>query len=1341
MHKTTRQIWTSSSSCATSCFFCDLQLLLARPNCPGASTARVVGSRTWTRNKNTTTNTTRIQLQQVLQQKSLTFCSSASALSRQPRPHRQGTCTYTTRTLSVTTKREGSIGTVTALQEGGASLKAVGDSEHQHALLGSDATPRIIGSATRTSLQINSRFLSTSTSTSIAPDPEAELSSSSTLASVTSILTTLSPNTPSSPILTIKSATEETSTTAEFHSLFPETLTSFAESSQRDPFATKESRAPWRNSSMSPGSELEEHLRKSIYQRQSIDHWWPLYEGVADGWRSSSRSLQGRRGALVRTDFVRIIGALKVTPASTDPQRLAKLEHVFDDFHTAVNRPKSNVKVYDAFLETLHFWKMDEQIPEWVQRMKSKIVATVPSKGYRVTWVRQSSQDQYHDLMSVLAHANQTEEMLKCLEELKSARSDILRPTVKAYDTVLELFMKNKDTVSAMRTFQEMQDQGLEPHLTTFNILLRGHLENRDALSTQRVFESLLLTDIRPDIYTFNLLMSGYLNMGEIELVNGFYKSLGEYGLVPNAKTYRILMKSHLRQGQATQAINLFCRLKESSQAELQPGPEDYRVLIQVFASQGRMPDALRVLREMTETAKVPVTTSIYNVFLTQYARDGEIEKARRILDKIIAEKLPLADGSINPLIRTYLAQKDLDKVGEMTELMNQYGILPSRTTFNIMIDSTKASGNLEGAMRLYERMGAEGVEPDVWTYNTLLDLLVGKLSPAQDNVKRKGDASAVTEDQIAEYVPKIETLLQEMKARGIKPDVVTYGKLIQQYVVLGDIEQAETLFHEMVKSGISPNAHVFNMLMNGFTLIEEMDKAVELFRRMPKYGVEPDAVTFTTLIKGYINAKQMTLAQDFANALQHQESSSKIQMDQYCFHTLMQLAQKSHKPGMALDFFEMMRGRGMEPDNTTFTILINTLSRNFASSKSKVNTRSRGRRTAGENSVVGNRNTLADSTLEAVESILGIIQQDGYPLHHAEITTMISAYFRLGRPIAAIEFFKSSFWRGNPKLSTTNCGALFNGLLAPEHGKQYDGVVLNLYLRMLEGTKAMIRAKEEERERKRKHALSGSDNVERAVEQVKRESSFENERTSWTSSSTPMMASSASSTTARTATIGSTVSRHSRVQSEVVTPHDLPVLDLITINILMQSFSQRNNWAIVLQLWHDLESVGAENLYPFEMPLEFLGWAAQAYQLTPDHNDDHVSSSRAVLDSGDKKGPRLAETTSTQRQLQPGETNVEKSEKLLRRLWNAHHWMGISWSYKIHGRNIFGSLTPAPSSLSVHSTPAPSHTNSLLSSFLSGDASQPSYRGRPANETDVEGKKEEEEEHPHQQHQQQHHS
>ncbi|KAG0078182.1 hypothetical protein BGZ92_001591 [Podila epicladia] len=1142
------------------------------------------------------------------------------------------------------------------------------------------------------------RFISISTTASITSDLETEVTSMS-----------LSRSMPSStpPILDLSTAVKETA--SEFHRLFPDqprkTLDQLTREHSRD-------HAPWRNQTMQPGSALEEALRKAVYQRDPISVWWPMYDELSTPWANHHSG----ESTLTRTDFVRLIAALKV---SQHPARVQRLERLFEDFHLVIYTQKSNVRVYTTFLETIQFWKMQELVPLWIRRIRSKIVLptrdsspSTPSVLPSNSLVRESPQEQFHDLMRVLANVDLMEPLLDCLQELKMTKSDLLMPSTKAYDTILEVYMRRKNTAQAMQLVQEMKDHGLPPQLTTFNILLNAHLENKDARAAQRVLESLLLTDLKPDIYTFNVLMAGYLNMGEFEFVNGFYKGLAEYGLVPNSKTYRILLKSHLKQGHVKQVVDLFCQLKESPRPELHPGSEDYRILIQALAGNGKMPEALKVLQEMIDGKKVPVTTWIYNVFLTQYARQGQVDKARRILDRIIAEKLPLVDGSINPLIRAYLARKDLHHVAEMTDLLTRYGIQPSSTTFNIMINSTKASGNLDGAMKLYERMESEGVAPDVWTYNTLLDILVGKLVSRKGTEARKGGPNA-QDPHVEEYIPKIETLLQDMKSKGIKPNATTYGKLIHQYVILQNMEQAEMLFHEMVKSGISPNSYVFNTLMNGFTTMEEMDKAVELFRRMPKYGVEPDATSFTTLVKGYASMQELKLAQNFANTLQLR--SSKIKLDQFCFHTLMQLAQKSHQPGMALDFFEMMRGRGIEADHYTFTILLNALSRDLAGANSSSSSRPKRR---GSRKIESG--LAPESTTEAVESILSMIQQDSQALNHAQITTVLSAYFRLGRPQAAIEFFKTRYWKSEPKLNTTNCGALFHGLLAPEHNRRYDGIVLNLYSKMLSVTRDLIRAEEEHKRRLEELKVSDDDSTTAtsaaggSESKLRQMGDWSGPRGPWADSST------SSSSPSRTLSRPSSPSLSSSSSSRppLFAPrYDLPPVDLILISIMFQSFSQRQNWGIVLQLWQDVESIGVDQLYPFRMPLEFLGWAAEAFHRTSDPSNNtrrHVSSTTSA-DQEQQHHQHAARDSEAQRE--------EKAGELLKRLWNAHDRMGVQWSHRIYGFNMFESLTPSLSTSSSaplsgsgwDSQPSPSAPASELSHFLSGVNGQ-SY-GRPSSD------------------------
>src|SRR5690606_22663155 len=131
-----------------------------------------------------------------------------------------------------------------------------------------------------------------------------------------------------------------------------------------------------------------------------------------------------------------------------------------------------------------------------------------------------------------------------------------------------------------------------------------------------------------------------------------------------------------------------------------------------------------------------------------------------------------------------------------------------------------------------------------------------------------------------------------------------------------------------------------------------------------------------------------------------------------------------------------------------------------------------------------------------------------------------------------------------------------------------------------------------------------------------------------------------------------------------------------------------------VTQLWEDLESIGPENLYPYEIPTDLLGWAAMAYHNLPDKARQSFilkkersptilisqSSSSPIPLTRDKKDndEGFIEEREEDEECNNGNNNNKKkmikqnnSEKaigLMRRLGQLNMSSGISWSWKIYG-------------------------------------------------------------------------
>lgn len=58
--------------------------------------------------------------------------------------------------------------------------------------------------------------------------------------------------------------------------------------------------------------------------------------------------------------------------------------------------------------------------------------------------------------------------------------------------------------------------------------------------------------------------------------------------------------------------------------------------------------------------------------------------------------------------------------------------------------------------------------------------------------------------------------LLQEMSSKNIKPDVVSYGIIIDSYSHLGEKYRAWKLFYEMEQKWIKPNLVINTFMLDG---------------------------------------------------------------------------------------------------------------------------------------------------------------------------------------------------------------------------------------------------------------------------------------------------------------------------------------------------------------------------------------------------------------------------------------------------------------------------------------------------------------------------------------------
>ncbi|KAF6148271.1 hypothetical protein GIB67_012046 [Kingdonia uniflora] len=122
--------------------------------------------------------------------------------------------------------------------------------------------------------------------------------------------------------------------------------------------------------------------------------------------------------------------------------------------------------------------------------------------------------------------------------------------------------------------------------------------------------------------------------------------------------------------------------------------------------------------------------------------------------------------------------------------------------TFSTLIKIYGVSGNFDGALNVYEEMKALGVKPNLVTYNTLLDAMGRGKRPWKANGK----------------VSEAENMLNEMLETGFEPNIYVLTSIIQCYGKANQTDDVVRAFDRHQDLGITPDDQFCGCLLNVMT-------------------------------------------------------------------------------------------------------------------------------------------------------------------------------------------------------------------------------------------------------------------------------------------------------------------------------------------------------------------------------------------------------------------------------------------------------------------------------------------------------------------------------------------
>eukprot|EP00958_Prasinococcus_capsulatus_P029099 scaffold7266_cov403-Prasinococcus_capsulatus_cf.AAC.5 len=412
--------------------------------------------------------------------------------------------------------------------------------------------------------------------------------------------------------------------------------------------------------------------------------------------------------------------------------------------------------------------------------------------------------------------------------------------------------IKQKATKQALETLHVMRGEGILPRESTYKQLISHLCNGKPETRQAREKEALKV-----------------------------FEDLDACGLRLNPSANKALALAAVREDKVEAALKLLERVEQQEGANGgQLSMSVYTALINALSRKNRSArqrKTAELLWEKLRSSEVTLDTTAYNAGINMYAVNGNMEKARAMV-----EELRGASEAGNPDACTYnILLKGFDENATPTEClailqdMEDAGVMASPETYNSLVTTLVKAGDVNAAEQVLRAALKNGRQPGLPSYCSLikgyskegrvhdaLKLLAGmKLSGVSPNVYIY--TAMVSCCAGNGYLEDALELLKEMRREDLNPTHVTYNALIAGYVKERRMDEAEEWVAEMMAQGVKPDEHTYNTLLAGYVSHQEDFSARHILDEMSMAGFRADRVTYTTLIKAAGKAGQVELAEE----------------------------------------------------------------------------------------------------------------------------------------------------------------------------------------------------------------------------------------------------------------------------------------------------------------------------------------------------------------------------------------------------------------------------------------------------------------------------------------------
>jgi len=310
-----------------------------------------------------------------------------------------------------------------------------------------------------------------------------------------------------------------------------------------------------------------------------------------------------------------------------------------------------------------------------------------------------------------------------------------------------------------------------------------------------------------------------------------------------------------------------------------------------------KLDNAVFVFRYFVDKIESVKCVFLYNVMINKFGQIRNFENAEKLFDEMLQRGVKPDVFTFLNLIRCAAVCSLPHKAVELFERMPAFGCEPDFNVSSLMIYVYARTGNVDMALKFYD-----SAKNEKWVIRPVAFSALIKMYGISGN----------NDGCLSVY--------NDMKVLGVRPNMVVYNALLYAMARAKRARDAKGVYQEMKKNGFVPNWETYSALLEAYSRGRLSKEALSVYKEMKEKGMSMNKVLYSMLLD---MCADLGFVDEALEIFEDMKRSMTYQPDNFTYTSLIDMYSRNGKIPEAEAMLKEMISCGLEPDILVLTMFI----------------------------------------------------------------------------------------------------------------------------------------------------------------------------------------------------------------------------------------------------------------------------------------------------------------------------------------------------------------------------------------------------------------------------------